>query len=116
MIITIKNGIKNLVGSITILLAMSTSALAADEIVSVEAADMNNKVMGLIEEYLTPFGGMVIFVMLIIVGFKLLITSGKPQARAEVMQSFPYIIIGGMVIGGAALIAGFIIGAGTSLN
>lgn len=73
------------------------------------AEDVASKIVGVLKDILMPIGAMVIFAAVAWTGFKLIITAHKPQERAEAMAALPYILGGGLVLGGVMLISGFII-------
>jgi len=71
---------------------------------------VGSKVVDVVKEITIPLGSAVIFISVVISAFKLIATAGKPEERGKVISSLPYIIGGGIALGGAILIAGWIIG------
>ncbi|BAF60667.1 MAG: hypothetical protein HPY89_00660 [Pelotomaculum sp.] len=74
------------------------------------ANEVGQKVVEVVRDITMPLGAAVIFVSVVIVAFKLIASAGKPDDRGKVIGSIPYIIGGGIALGGAILIAGWIIG------
>lgn len=62
------------------------------------------------KDIIQPLGALVIFAAVAYTAFKLVITAHKPNERAEAMSALPYILGGGLVLGGVMLISGFIVG------
>lgn len=80
---------------------------AIDPITPVDLTErLRHLVMGVIQ----PLGAFVIFLAICFAGFKLILTANKPQERAEVLASLPYIVGGGILLGSVMLLSGFIIG------
>jgi len=86
----------------------TTPALAG--IADVEATAMSDKIVDVANDVVRPIGALLIFLALAITAFKLITTANKPQERAEAMGSIPYILIGGLLLGGLMMFAGFILG------
>jgi hypothetical protein len=60
-------------------------------------------------QYLMPLGAICILVTLIWTAFLMILSAHKPEERAKAMGSLPYIIGGGLLLGGALLVAGVIV-------
>lgn len=82
----------------------------AQEISEQTAESVSQKVVSLVSELLLPFGGAVIFIAVVIAALKIILTANKPNDRAEAISSLPYILGGGVLLGGAMIVAGFIVG------
>ncbi|MDH7578258.1 MAG: hypothetical protein QHH75_10680 [Bacillota bacterium] len=80
------------------------------------AEDVASKVVGVIKDILMPIGAMVIFAAVAWTAFKIITTANKPNERAEAMAAIPYILGGGLVLGGVMLISGFIVGLMTKVG
>jgi hypothetical protein len=93
---------------------VSTSPVLAG-IAEVDASTMSDKIVGVANEVVRPIGALLIFIALGITAFKLITTANKPNERAEAMGSIPYILGGGLLLGGLMLFAGFILGLMTKL-
>jgi cytochrome bd-type quinol oxidase subunit 2 len=50
-------------------------------------------------------GGVLLVLALVIAGYKLMMSSSRPQARAEAMDALKWAIIGGVIVFGAWVIA-----------
>lgn len=74
------------------------------------AQEVGQRVVDIVKDVTMPLGSAVIFIAVVITAFKLIATAGKPEERGKVIGSIPYIIGGGVVLGAAILIAGWIIG------
>ncbi len=94
--------------SMFIVFTATTPALAG--IADVDATTMSDKIVGVANDVVRPIGALLIFLALAITAFKLITTANKPQERAEAMGSIPYILIGGLLLGGLMMFAGFILG------
>lgn len=90
-------------------LAVPGAALATAGIPTVAPDEMAGKVREAVGDILMPIGALVIFVILAWTAFKLVTTAHNPEERARVMSSFPYIIGGGMLLGGTLLVTGLIL-------
>lgn len=90
--------------------AVASPAWAAGGIQERTAEDVASKVVGVLKDILMPIGAMVIFAAVAWTAFKIITTANKPAERAEAMGAIPYILGGGLVLGGTMLIAGFIVG------
>jgi hypothetical protein len=75
------------------------------------AEETASKLVDLLNGVIQPIGALVIFVAIAWTAFRLIVTANKhPQERAEALSAIPYILGGGIVLGGAMLLAGFIVG------
>lgn len=74
------------------------------------AEEVTSKVVGVLKEIIMPIGAMVIFVVVAWTAFKIITTAYKPNERAEAMAAIPWILGGGIFLGGVLLVSGFIIG------
>lgn len=96
-----------LLGSVWLALALTAPAWAG--VTEKTADEVANKLSDTIQSIVFPLGGLIVFVAVIIVAVKLITTAGKPKERAEAMESIPYIILGGLLLGGGMLIAGLVL-------
>lgn len=92
------------------LLFMTGQAALAQSISEQTAEAVSDKVVSLVSDLLLPFGGAVIFIAIVISSIKIILSSGKPTERAEAIASLPYIIGGGVLLGGSMIAAGFVLG------
>ncbi|MDR9785770.1 MAG: hypothetical protein RJR37_00545 [Peptococcaceae bacterium MAG4] len=74
------------------------------------ANEVGQKVVDVVRDITMPLGSAVIFVSVVVVAFKLITKANNPEERGRVIGSIPYIIGGGFALGGAILIAGWIVG------
>jgi hypothetical protein len=94
---------------LVVALSLPGTALATAGIPTVAPDEMAGKVREAVGDILMPIGALVIFVVLAWTAFKLVTTAHQPEERARVMSSFPYIIGGGLLLGGTLLVTGFIL-------
>ena len=93
-----------------LMIVFFTTNTALAGIAEVDASTMSDKIVNVANDVLRPIGALFIFLALAITAFKLITTANKPQERAEAMGSVPYILIGGLLLGGIMMFAGFILG------
>jgi hypothetical protein len=74
------------------------------------ADTVGEKIVDIASEIIMPLGSAVIFISIAIAAFKIITTSNKPEDRASAIGSLPYILGGGLLLGGAMVAAGFVIG------
>lgn len=99
---------------VALLVFMSTSPVLAG-IEDVDAGTMSDNIVAVANDVIRPIGALLIFIALGITAFKLITTANKPGERAEAMGSIPYILGGGLLLGGLMMFAGFILGLMNSL-
>ncbi len=120
MFTKIKNYVKTTVITLGLWLVSVQAAFAendATSTISEQTADVvSGKIITLVADILKPFGAMVLFITIVFLAFKIITGAGRPEKRAETMSAFPYIIGGGILLGAAALAAGFILGLWTKLQ
>jgi len=73
------------------------------------AEQVSNKISDVVQSIVYPLGGLIVFIAVVITAVKLITTAGKPKERAEAMESIPYIIAGGILLGGGMLLAGLVL-------
>lgn len=78
-------------------------------------ADLGNKIKELVTNVGMPIGGAILFLAVVIVAVKLMLSGGKAQERAETMSGLMYVAIGGVLLGGALFFAGVILGIGSGV-
>lgn len=109
-----RNKIKKLAGAVSCLgywlTAKAASAAGTAGIAGQTADQVGVKIVEIAKETIMPFGAAIIFVSIAISAFKIITTANNPRERAEAMGSLPYILCGGLLLGGAMLVAGFIVG------
>jgi len=97
--------------------AVAVAAFAGVNAVEASVAGFDGKtadetaqhLVQLIAGVIQPIGALLIFGMICYAGFKLVVTANKPDERAEVLVSLPYIAGGGVILGSVMLLAGFVI-------
>jgi hypothetical protein len=72
--------------------------------------EVSQRVVDLVKGITIPLGSALIFIAIVVTAFKIIATAGKPEERAKVLGSLPYILGGGVLLGGAVMAAGWIIG------
>jgi len=92
-----------------VFVAVSTTPALAG-IADVDATTMSDRIVAVANDVIRPIGALLIFIALGVTAFKLITTANRPQERAEAMGSVPYILIGGLLLGGLMMFAGFILG------
>jgi len=100
-------------GTVSLLVIVGQAAAYAEGTAGIStqtAEDVGSKVVDVVKDITLPLGSAVIFISVVIVAFKLIAKAGNPEERGRVIGSIPYIIGGGIALGGAILIAGWIIG------
>jgi hypothetical protein len=100
-------------GFLFVLAAQASAALAGDGTAGISqktADEVATKVVDLVKGITTPLGSAIIFVSIVVVAFKIIATANKPEERAKAMGSIPYILGGGLMLGLALMLAGFVIG------
>lgn len=88
----------------------TAGATGTEGIDTVTPAEVFNRLRNVVDDVLTPLGGFLIFLSVVFVAFKLITTANKPQERADALASLPYIAGGGILLGAALLLTGFILG------
>lgn len=100
-------------GFLYVLAAQASVALAANGTAGISektADEVAKKVVDITKEITVPLGSAIIFISIVVVAFKIIATANKPEERAKAMGSIPYILGGGVLLGLALMLAGFIIG------
>lgn len=100
----------NLLGGTLLVWLTSAQAALAQNISDKTAEEVSGKVIELVSGLLKPFGGAVIFIAVVVAAFKIITSANKPEERARAISALPYIIGGGVLLGGAMVAAGFIMG------
>ena len=109
--------IRDFILTATLWLFTTSPALAAGNAISEKTAtDVQTKLVKVVNDVLMPLGALLIFVTVVISAIKIITSSNKPDERAKAMGSLPYIVGGGLLLGGAMLVAGLIIGQWKSLT
>ena len=85
-------------------------AWAAGGITEKTAEDVASKLVKLLNDIIQPLGAFVIFTAVAWTAFQIVTTANRPEERARVMGGIPYILGGGVLLGGAMLVAGFVVG------
>lgn len=102
------------------LTVMTTIAMAENgnggAVKAATAEDVSERIVTVLNDVLMPIGGLVIFVTVVIAAFKIITTANKPGDRAEAMASLPYIVGGGLLLGGAMMASGLIYGLMVELH
>jgi len=91
-------------------------AWAVGGIAEKTAEETSTTIVNVFKEIIMPLGAMVIFLAVAWTAFKLIITAHKPAERAEAISALPWILGGGLVLGGVMLISGFIVGQMTKVG
>lgn len=91
-------------------------AWAAGGIQERTAEDVASKLVSVLKETIMPLGALIVFVSVAWTAFKIITTANKPNERAEAMSAIPYILGGGLVLGGVMLLSGFIVGLMAKVN
>lgn len=113
--IKVKNYLGKAVATVTLWFLLAQTALAAEDISEKTAEEVSGSFIALASSLAKPLGGALIFVSILYCGAKIVATANKPRERAEALGAIPYIFGGGLVIGGAIILAGFIMGMWTKL-
>jgi len=107
----IKNYISKKVAAVTTFfttLMISTTSFAIDV---KTASDLNAKIENIINQYILPLAGSLIFASVVGTGILIIVRAHRPKERAETMSGLLWVCIGAGVLGLGALIAGLILGA-----
>lgn len=83
----------------------------ADTISNQTAEDVSGSVYQWVSAILKPLGAIIIFVAVVICAVKIIMTANRPEKRTEAIGALPYILGGGILLGAASLVAGFILGS-----
>lgn len=86
------------------------AAWAVEGIAEQSAETVVSKLVGIIKEILMPLGSFVVFIAVAWTAFLIITTANKPDKRSEAIGAIPYILGGGVLLGGSMLVAGFIVG------
>lgn len=78
-------------------------------------ADLGTKIRELVETVGMPVGGAILFLSVCIFAIKLMLSAGASQKKAEVIEGFVPLAIGGIILGGALFFAGVILGIGEKI-
>lgn len=93
------------------ILALKSAALAQTSGISQKTAEeVSTKVVELVKGVTIPLGSALIFIAIVVSAFKIIASASKPEERAKALGSMPYILGGGLLLGGAFVVAGWIIG------
>jgi len=106
------NKLKKLVGVVTgfgYLLAAKVACADTAGIAEQTADEVGSKFVGIAKDIIMPLGSAVIFISIAISAFKIIVTANKPEERSRAISSLPYILGGGLLLGGTMLVAGFIV-------
>lgn len=74
--------------------------------------DLGKKIHDLVINIGLPVGGAILLLSVAFMAIKLMFSALKSDKRAEVMEGFVPIAIGGIILGGAMFFAGVILGIG----
>lgn len=86
-------------------------AWAGQNVIAEKSADEVAKALvDVLKTVIEPLGALVIFASVAWTAFKIVTTAHKPQERAEAISAIPYILGGGLVLGGVMLLSSFIVG------
>ncbi|MBC7106726.1 MAG: hypothetical protein H5T97_12400 [Firmicutes bacterium] len=66
----------------------------------------------LLTKYGTPLGGAILLLSMLLIGVRIMLSAINPRQKAEAMEALLYVIIGGIVLGGALFFAGLAVGIG----
>jgi len=91
------------------LIAMSQRAAYALQ--TYDSSTVSSKIEGVVKSYILPLGGIITFIGVIIIGIQLIVNANSPEKRAKTATALPWIAGGCLLLGGAAVIAGLILGA-----
>ena len=91
-------------------------ASADGSIAPIEVDALSTKIVTTLNTVLIPIGSLFIFISIAIAAFKIILTANKPQERAEAMTSLPYIVGGGILLGGTLMLSGFILSLMTKVS
>jgi hypothetical protein len=80
------------------------------------AAELGTKIGQLVQNVGMPIGGAILFLSVVVVGIKIMMSHVNPHGRAEAMSSLFYVGVGGVILGAAMFLAGFFIGMGGQLK
>jgi len=89
---------------------------ALAEVTSVDANTFNSKIFSTVQKYMTPLGGTIVLVCIIVGGVRLAISAYSPEKRKQNMDGLWYVLIAAIVIGGSMFFAGVFMGVGESFN
>ncbi|WP_031516613.1 hypothetical protein [Desulfofalx alkaliphila] len=81
-----------------------------------DAGTLGEKITTLVSKVGMPIGGGLLFFSVLIIAIKLIMTSGNARKRAEVMDGFVYLGIGGVLLGATMFVAGALLGIGSELS
>ena len=101
------------IGSWLVVLQVFMPGVASAEggtIAPIEVEALSTKIVTTLNTILFPIGSLFIFISIAFAAFKIILTANKPQERAEAMTSLPYIVGGGILLGGTMMLSGFILG------
>lgn len=82
----------------------------------VDPSGFGDKITQLVKDVGMPVGGGILFLSVVIIAIKLMLSSSNAQKRTQVMEGFLYMGIGGAVLGGALFVAGLVLGLGQGLG
>lgn len=120
MIKKIKNKLFVASAIVTTNLMLATGAIAADSdtggVQPVDPSGFGEKITEMVKSYGMPLGGSLLFLSVLIICIRLILSASNAQKRTQVMEGFLYVGIGGAGIGGCLFIAGLILGVGQNLG
>lgn len=77
--------------------------------------DLGVKIKNLVMSVGMPVGGAILLLSVAFMAIKLMMSAFKADKKAEVMEGFMPIAIGGIILGGAMFFAGVILGIGSNI-
>lgn len=95
---------------------ITVQGAVAEKIGEKTAEEVEDKVVVLVGTYAKPLGATLIFVAICITAVRIILTANKPEDRAKAISSLPYILGGGLLLGGAMLVAGLVVGSWTKVQ
>jgi hypothetical protein len=101
--------IQLLLFSLVVCMSLAAPAWADSVIASQTGTQVEQGLVTVLNTIVEPIGGVLIFVVVVWVAFQMITTAHKPEERAKVMGSLPYIVAGGLLLGGVMLFSGFIL-------
>jgi hypothetical protein len=100
---------------VTPLLVFLPGLAVADDFgqVQVKTPDtFTNSFFTLLTKYGMPLGGAILLLSMILIGVRIMLSAINPRQKAEAMEALLYVIIGGIILGGALFFAGLAVGIG----
>ncbi|MBO8128958.1 MAG: hypothetical protein H0Z39_07135 [Peptococcaceae bacterium] len=111
----LKRTLTVIVLTVFVMAAAVTTASAAGVDVQ-DPGTFVNKLVDLVKTVGMPIGGAVLFLSVVVIAVRTMISQGRPEKMAETMQGLLWVGVAGVVLGASLFLAGVFLGIGERLG